>query len=62
MKENLKESRYRHSLGVEEMAVRLAETWGEDIEKAGYKYCGRVILTPNKDRMVFEKILDDSKK
>ena len=36
MKENLKESRYRHSLGVEEMAVRLAETWGEDIEKAGF--------------------------
>lgn len=39
MKENLKESRYRHSLGVEDMAVRLAEIWGEDIEKA--RFAGR---------------------
>lgn len=29
MKDNLKESRYRHSLGVEEMAVRLAEIHGD---------------------------------
>lgn len=39
MKENLKESRYRHSLGVEDMAVRLAATWGADIEKA--RFAGR---------------------
>lgn len=39
MKENLKESRYRHSLGVEDMAVRLAGIWGEDIEKA--RFAGR---------------------
>ncbi len=36
MKENLKESRYRHSLGVEEMAVRLAELHGADREKAAF--------------------------
>ena len=39
MKENLKESRYRHSLGVEDMAVRLADIWGADIEKA--RFAGR---------------------
>ena len=27
------------------------------IELYGFDYCGRVILTPNKDRMVFEKII-----
>lgn len=27
------------------------------IESFGFKYCGKVILTPNKDRMVFEKII-----
>ena len=31
---NLKEIRYRHSLGVEEMAVRLANLHGADEEKA----------------------------
>lgn len=36
MSENLKESRYRHSLGVEDMAVRLAGIWGADIEKAAF--------------------------
>lgn len=36
MKENLKESRYRHSLGVEDMAVRLAEIHGGDREKAAF--------------------------
>ena len=36
MKDNLKESRYIHSLGVEDMAVRLAKTWGADIEKAAF--------------------------
>ena len=36
MKENLKESRYRHSLGVEEMAVRLAGIHGGDKEKAAF--------------------------
>ena len=39
MKENLKESRYRHSLGVEDMAVRLAAIWGADIERA--RFAGR---------------------
>ena len=39
MLENEKESRYRHSLGVEDMAVRLAKTWGADIEKA--RFAGR---------------------
>ena len=39
MKDNLKESRYRHSLGVEEMAVRLAKIWSEDTEKA--RFAGR---------------------
>ena len=33
---NLKESRYRHSLGVEEMAVRLAGLHGGDPEKAAF--------------------------
>ena len=36
IKENLKESRYRHSAGVEEMAVRLARLHGADIEKAAF--------------------------
>lgn len=36
MKENLKESRYRHSLGVEEMAVRLADLHGADRGKAAF--------------------------
>lgn len=36
IKDNLKESRYRHSLGVEEMAVRLAELHGADAEKAAF--------------------------
>lgn len=39
MKDSLKESRYRHSLGVEAMAVRLAAIWGADIEKA--RFAGR---------------------
>ena len=33
---NLKESRYMHSLGVEEMAVRLARLHGADSEKAAF--------------------------
>ena len=36
MKSNLKESRYRHSLGVEKMAVKLAELHGGDVEKAAF--------------------------
>jgi len=36
MRNNLKESRYRHSLGVEEMAVRLAGLHGGDSEKAAF--------------------------
>lgn len=36
MQEHLKESRYRHSLGVEEMAVRLAGLHGADAEKAAF--------------------------
>jgi predicted HD superfamily hydrolase involved in NAD metabolism len=36
LKTNLKESRYRHSLGVEEMAVRLAGLHGGDQEKAAF--------------------------
>jgi predicted HD superfamily hydrolase involved in NAD metabolism len=36
MRTNLKESRYRHSLGVEEMAVRLAGLHGGDTEKAAF--------------------------
>lgn len=36
MHEHLKESRYRHSLGVEEMAVRLAGLHGADAEKAAF--------------------------
>ena len=27
------------------------------IESSGFIYCGKAILTPNKDRMVFEKII-----
>ena len=34
--DNLKESRYRHSMGVEEMAVRLAGLHGADKEKAAF--------------------------
>ena len=33
---NLKESRHRHSMGVEEMAVRLARLHGADAEKAAF--------------------------
>ena len=29
------------------------------IDAAGFTYCGKAILTPNKDRMVFEKVLDE---
>ena len=36
IKANLKESRYRHSMGVEEMAVRLARLHGADVEKAAF--------------------------
>ena len=36
MKENLKESRYRHSLGVEKMAVKLAGIYGADEDKASF--------------------------
>ena len=36
IKSNLKESRYIHSLGVEEMAVRLAELHGADTDKAAF--------------------------
>lgn len=36
MKDNLKESRYRHSLGVEDMAVKLAGLHGADSEKAAF--------------------------
>ncbi|MBQ9272818.1 MAG: bis(5'-nucleosyl)-tetraphosphatase (symmetrical) YqeK [Mogibacterium sp.] len=36
MRENLKESRYGHSLRVEEMAVRLAEIYGLDTGKAAF--------------------------
>ena len=36
IRDNLKESRYRHSLGVEEMAVRLAYLHGADAEKAAF--------------------------
>ncbi|MBR0468980.1 MAG: bis(5'-nucleosyl)-tetraphosphatase (symmetrical) YqeK [Mogibacterium sp.] len=36
MKDNLKESRYRHSLGVQDMAVSLAEIHGADREKASF--------------------------
>ncbi|MCR4561702.1 MAG: GNAT family N-acetyltransferase [Bacilli bacterium] len=28
------------------------------ITSMGFEYCGKAILTPNKDRMVFEKIID----
>ena len=28
------------------------------LELSGFRFCGRVILKPNKDRMVFEKVLD----
>ena len=36
IKSNLKESRYIHSLGVEEMAVRLADLHGADPDKAAF--------------------------
>ena len=36
MKENLKESRYRHSLGVEKMAVKLADIYGADADKVAF--------------------------
>lgn len=36
MKDNLKESRYIHSLGVEKMASELAEIYGADVEKAAF--------------------------
>ena len=36
IKNNLTESRYRHSLGVEEMAVRLSGLHGADSEKAAF--------------------------
>ena len=36
LRTDLKESRYKHSLGVEEMAVRLSGIWGGDSEKASF--------------------------
>lgn len=36
MKENLKPSRYTHSLGVEKMASELAQIYGQDVEKAAF--------------------------
>lgn len=36
MKEHLKETRYRHSLGVQEMAEKLAGIYGADKEKASF--------------------------
>lgn len=36
MKKHLKPSRYTHSLGVEDMASRLAAIYGADIEKAAF--------------------------
>lgn len=39
MKDNLKESRFIHSLGVEAMAVKLAGIYGCDVEKA--RFAGR---------------------
>ncbi len=36
MKDALTEKRYRHSLGVEKMAVKLAGIYGADIEKAAF--------------------------
>ena len=36
MKTELKESRYRHSLGVQDMAVKLAEINKEDVSKASF--------------------------
>lgn len=39
MKDNLTESRYAHSLGVQEMASHLAEIYGADVEKA--EFAGR---------------------
>ena len=39
MKSSLKESRYRHSLGVQKMASHLARIYGADIEKA--EFAGR---------------------
>ena len=39
LKDNLNESRYRHSLGVQEMAAHLAVIYGADTEKA--EFAGR---------------------
>lgn len=39
MKDSLKESRYRHSLGVQEMASHLAKIYDADVEKA--EFAGR---------------------
>ena len=36
MRDNLKESRYIHSLGVEKMATELAKIYGADVEKAAF--------------------------
>lgn len=36
MKNNLKPSRYTHSLGVEKMAIKLAKIYGADQEKAAF--------------------------
>ena len=36
MKNNLKPSRYQHSLGVEKMAAKLAQVHGADVEKAAF--------------------------
>ena len=57
MKENLKESRYRHSLGVEEMAVRLAKIHGADTEKAAF--AGRYHdIAKNFDDEVMDQYID----
>lgn len=36
MKDNLKPSRYKHSLGVEKMATHLAKIYNADVEKAAF--------------------------
>jgi len=36
LKQHLTEKRYRHSLGVQKMAVQLAEIYGEDVVKANF--------------------------
>ena len=58
LKANLTPERYEHSKGVEKVAVRLAEKWGADVEKA--RIAGLLHdLAKNMDKEKSRKLISD---